>query len=158
MDAGETAVSQVDDKRPRKESIFRELGVPSLENETVFIELCAGSGILSSTAERYGMKVCPIDCERNRHSPFTKIFQIDLANDKAWSFVEHARDTSKVVAWHMGLPCGTCSRAREIQLKGVWSPPPLRDAAHPMGLPWNSPSDAKKVEAANSLYERAFKC
>ena len=150
-------VSQLDGKRPRKESIYRELGVPSLENETVFIELCAGSGILSSTAERYGMKVCPIDCERNRHSPFTKIFQIDLSNDKAWSFLEHVRDTSRVVAWHMGLPCGTCSRAREIQLKGVWSPPPLRDANHPMGLPWNSPSDAKKVGAANSLYERAFR-
>ena len=130
--------------------------MPSFENETVFIELCAGSGILSSTAERYGIKVCPIDCERNRHSPFTKVFQVDLTDDKAWSFLEHVRDTSRVVAWHMGLPCGTCSRAREIQLENRWSPPPLRDAAHPMGLPWNSLADDRKVQAANKLYSMAF--
>ena len=102
------------------------------------------------------MKSCPIDCERNRHSPFTKIFQIDLTDDRAWSFLEHVRDTAKVVAWHMGLPCGTCSRAREIQLAHHWSPPPLRDAAHPMGFPWNKPGDKLKVEAANDLYNRAF--
>ena len=130
--------------------------MPALNNETVFVELCAGSGILSSTAEKYGMKSCPIDCERNRHSPFTKIFQIDLTDDRAWSFLEHVRDTAKVVAWHMGLPCGTCSQAREIQLENRWSPPPLRDAAHPMGFPWNKPGDKLKVEAANDLYNRAF--
>ena len=65
------------------------------------------------------------------------------------------RDTAKVVVWHMGLPCGTCSRAREIKLD-PWSPAPLRDAKYPLGFPWNSETDAKKVQMANELYTRAF--
>ena len=116
---GNAGVSLRDVKQPRKDCLFRELGVPALNNETVFVELCAGSGILSSSAEKYGMKSCPIDCERNRHSPFTKIFQIDLTDDREWSFLEHVRDTAKVVAWHMGLPCGTCSRARDSSGKSL---------------------------------------
>lgn len=149
-------VSHEFEKRRLKEPLFSELGVPSFENEIIFVELCAGSGILSATAEQHGWKVCPIDCERNRHAPFTKVFQIDLTTDKAWSFLEHVRDTAKAVAWHMGLPCGTCSRAREIRLEETWGPRPLRNEFYPMGFPWNSQTDAKKVQQANDLYERAF--
>ena len=121
-------------------TFYKELGIPSLNGEVVFVELCAGSGILSSTAERHGMRVLPIDCERNRFETFTTVYQVDLSEDRAWAFLEHIRDTSKVVAWHMGLPCGTCSRAREIKLDS-WSPPPQRDSQYPMGFPWNSPAD-----------------
>lgn len=61
------------------------------------------------------------------------------------------------IIWHMGLPCGTCSRAREIQLgHGEHGPRPLRDGDHLFGFPWNSESDKIKVDAANQLYEKAF--
>ena len=41
---------------------------------------------------------------------------------------------------HLGVPCGTCSHAREralpSKLKGRYSAPqPLRDARHPLGKP-----------------------
>lgn len=94
---------------------------------------------------------------QNRHEPSTKVFPIDFTTTDAWSFLEYLRDTAKVVAWHMGLPCGTCSRAREIKLQDAWGPPPLRDATYPMGFPWNTEADALKVHVANALYERAFR-
>ena len=57
----------------------------------------------------------------------------------------------------MGLPCGTCSKAREISLGGhKHGPPPLRGWSHLLGFPWNSNADQKKVQLANELYSRAF--
>eukprot|EP00435_Cladocopium_sp_Y103_P040692 s1782_g11.t1 len=54
---------------------------------------------------------------------------------------------------HFGLPCGTSSRAREIELPGMKSAPaPLRDADHPDGKPDLSARDAKRVAAANAVY------
>ena len=49
---------------------------------------------------------------------------------------------------HMGLPCGTCSRARG-------GPPPLRDEYHLMGLPGLGALDSAKVASANALYRFA---
>ena len=42
-------------------TVFRDLGLPSLKGELVFVELCAGSGILSATAEEYGFFPFPVD-------------------------------------------------------------------------------------------------
>ena len=98
----------------------------------------------------------PIDHEHNRHKSFTKIFNVDLANDKAWVFLDMLRETTTIVAWHFGLPCGTCSRAREIPLAdGSWGPMPLRNEQYLLGVPWMSARDETKVQAANQLYERA---
>eukprot|EP00972_Heterocapsa_arctica_P056863 8392592-Heterocapsa_arctica.AAC.1 len=54
---------------------------------------------------------------------------------------------------HFAPPCGTCSRAREIPVRGGSGPPPLRSAAHPAGLPSLRDVDLDKVLAANPLYE-----
>ena len=60
----------------------------------------------------------------------------------------------------MGLPCGTCSRARDRKLPGKLHAegkcPPLRDAAHPFGFPFLKGKDAEKVEKANALYRLAI--
>ena len=73
----ETKLSPHEFNKHQKVSLIKELGIPALHDELVFVELCAGSGILSATAERHGLKVLPIDCERNRHEHFTAIYQID---------------------------------------------------------------------------------
>eukprot|EP00435_Cladocopium_sp_Y103_P004644 s2855_g1.t1 len=137
-------------------TFFRELGMPSLKDEVVFVELCAGSGILSATAEEHGFFPFPVDHDRNRHQSFTQIFSLDLTEDKAWTFLDLLRESATVVAWHLGLPCGTCSRAREIPINEYDAgPPPLRNEQYPMGVPWMNARDAAKVRQANHLYERA---
>ena len=49
-------------------------------------------------------------------------------------------------------PCGTASRAREIQRKGLDLPQQLRSAEFLEGLPNLAGSDKTKVEKANLLY------
>ena len=44
----------------------------------VFIELCAGSVSLSSVAQKFGYRVMPVDCKRNRHVTKCRVIQLDL--------------------------------------------------------------------------------
>ena len=61
---------------------------------------------------------------------------------------------------HLGLPCGTCSRARgkpmPKSLGGHMGPQPLRDANNLLGLPQLQGSDLVKVTLANKLYRAAI--
>ena len=50
----------------------------------IFIELCAGSAVLSSFAKRKGYSVMPVDYKRNRHEPKCQLVQLDLLKDHAW--------------------------------------------------------------------------
>eukprot|EP00435_Cladocopium_sp_Y103_P066873 s464_g29.t1 len=66
-----------------------------------------------------------------------------------------------VKAVHLGLPCGTSSRAREVPIPrelrkaGVPEPPPLRSAEFPLGLPNLAPRHQRRVDSANALYKLA---
>ena len=58
---------------------------------------------------------------------------------------------------HAGLPCGTCSRARErrlpVHLRSTRSaPPPLRDARFVLEIPNITGTLARRVHQANSVY------
>ena len=52
---------------------------------------------------------------------------------------------------HLGMPCGTASRARERPvatskvLQGAPQPPPLRSADHPLGLPHINPESTSGI-------------
>lgn len=72
---------------------------------------------------------------------------------------------------HWGLPCGTCSRARErpiaqsLKLAGAPEPRLLRNADFLHGLPNLSPHERERVESANRIYllavlllEPIFRC
>ena len=65
----------------------------------------------------------------------------------------------RLVAIHLGLPCGTASKARdrpiskELQQLGVPSPAPLRSAEYPLGIPGVSGVNATKLAKANELYK-----
>ena len=120
----------------------------------VFIEACAGCGILSQTVKARGFKVLPIDCARNRHQPRCKIFELDLSQPHAIELLKRVCRDVRVICVHIALPCGTCSKARGIPLPdGRPGPPPLRDWGFLYGLPGLSKLDAQKVEAANQLYQ-----
>jgi len=58
------------------------------------------------------------------------------------------------VIW-AGIPCGTCSRAREIPItiRGSPGPKPLRSAEFPRGLPNLAPWAQLKVSKVNHIYD-----
>lgn len=121
----------------------------------LFLELCAGSAVLSATARHKGYSILPVDYARNRHDPKCHICQLDLSKDHAWEVLQYIINTCDVIAVHCAPPCGTCSKARGIPLEdGSAGPPELRSEDSPLGLPHLSPTDRVKVEAANQLYER----
>ena len=45
--------------------------------QMVFIELCAGSAVLSAAAQRHRYRVLPVDCKRNRHKPRCRIVSLE---------------------------------------------------------------------------------
>ena len=125
-----------------------------------FVEFCAGSAALSAEMKKAGFSILPIDHAHNRHRTLAQPVSLDLATDSSKDLVSNMLKQLRPFAVHMGLPCGTCSRAREKQLpkkfQGSFSdPPPLRSAEHLMGLPGLSGINLTKVNQANRLYKNA---
>ena len=125
------------------------------------VELCAGSGVLSAEAQRCGFQVFPIDHARNKFATKAAIFPLDLSSDFAPSLLEDMFTTMRPVWCHMGLPCGTCSRAREkplsreLRCQGAPEPRPLRAAHALFGLDSLNGHEQTRVQAANRVYETA---
>ena len=119
----------------------------------IFIEACAGCGILSSVVQQRGFQVIPIDCPRNRHVPKCRLVVLDLTSAHADQLLRRIVRDHKVAAVHIALPCGTCSKARGVPMAdGTPGPPPLRDSTHLHGLPGLTQDQQLKVTAANELY------
>ena len=127
----------------------------------VFFEICAGSAILSATAQRHGMQVFAFDYHRNRFTSKTKIFELDLSLDSSGELLQQMVQHIEPDIAHMGLPCGTCSRAREQPIsqemkdKGAPEPKPLRGPHHLLGFDTLGPHDRAKVDCANKVYKTA---
>ncbi|CAE7227529.1 unnamed protein product, partial [Symbiodinium natans] len=121
--------------------------------EPLFLELCAGTAMLSRCFHEVGVPVMPIDHQHNRHLPLAKVCNLSLTEDSTWDFLRHLIDTCDILFVHAAPPCGTCSMARHIRRKGV-SAGPLRSEQFPMGLPSLNGVDRAKVEAANQIYTK----
>ena len=103
----------------------------------IFMEVCAGSAILSffmSTLSKEGVQVLPIDNEANRHSQKVPILKLDLRQKPQVQLLIQLIRAGSVAGAHFAPPCGTCSRAREIPLKGGGGPKPLRTETEPFGI------------------------
>ena len=125
----------------------------------LFIELCAGTAILSRTAASAGFRTFPVDNSRVR-APHKSVHLLDLAvPEQQAALIELIRNERDAIALLFAAPsCGTASRAREKPLpswkrKGFAIPQPLRSDDHPDMLPGLSGLDRKKVELANQLYD-----
>ena len=129
--------------------------------EATTFEICCGSAGLSDALRRRGFQVYPIDHAANRHAPKVKVFILDVANLEQVALLETMLRHCKPCHIHLGLPCGTCSRARErpmpLKFGGHMGPPPLRDANHLLGLPNLQEVDQLKVDLANKLYKCAIR-
>jgi hypothetical protein len=122
----------------------------------IALELCAGSAKLSFGLKSAGFSVVPVDHARNKHKPWLPTITIDLADTLESQIVSelcHSAQPLEVI-W-AGIPCGTCSRAREIPItiRGMPGPKPLRSAEFPRGLPNLAPWDQLKVSKANHIYD-----
>ena len=128
--------------------------------EAITFEICCGSAGLSDALRRLGFQIYPIDHAANRHAPKVKIFTLDVSNSQHVALLEKMMRHCKPCHVHMGLPCGTCSRAREkpmpAKFGGHMGPPPLRDTEHLLGLAGLRDSDKTKIELTNKLYKCAI--
>ena len=119
--------------------------------EPLFLELCAGTAMLSRCFREASVPVMPIDHQHNRHHPLAKVCNLSLTEDSTWNFLRDLVQDHAILFVHAAPPCGTCSAARSIKRKGV-SAAPLRSPQYPMGLPSLQGSNLDKVLAANKIY------
>ena len=133
----------------------------SPDRKLIFIEFCAGSASLSAAMMRAGFHAMPADFAGNKFSPKVKSIEIDLASKEGRQLASEMVDNVQPFSVHFGLPCGTCSRARELPVspklraQGAPQPPPLRDADHLMGLENLRQTDQLRVRLANEIYRTA---
>jgi hypothetical protein len=152
-DVSKTLAAGSDASKKRENSGTSSLSPSGYKDTPIFIEACAGCGILSSMVQRKGFQIIPIDCPRNRHIPKCRLVILDLTTPHADQLLRRIVEDHNVACVHIALPCGTCSKARGIPLPdGSPGPPPLRDANNLHGIKGLSATDAAKVQAANELY------
>ena len=123
----------------------------------VVIEVLCGSARVTASLKEVGL---------------TQSFGVDHVLDKAVSAAKRLDLTQLedqqlflqwmssplVVGLFLAPPCGTCSLARNIQLRDekgrkIPGPIPLRSAVWPEGLPGLGAKDRARVSAANTLYD-----
>ena len=123
-------------------------------------ELFAGSCKLSKCLKAHGFSAVGVDHKKckNRVGP---CIVMDLSHESSARFIEKKVDEGIVYFIPMAPPCGTASRARDkpiprwLRQQGVPSPPPLRSAEYPSGLPGLKGTDLTRVELANACYATA---
>ena len=124
----------------------------------LIIELCAGTAMLSRCFHEVGFDILAVDHSHNRFHPLAHICTLDLTEDSSWEFLEYVVRHYPVCFVHVAPPCGTCSRAREINLGPSTSQPrPLRSEQYPHGIPGLTEEENKRVDAANRIYSRMSK-
>ena len=122
----------------------------------IALELCAGSAGLCASLHRVGLEATGVDHTKNSHRPKHTVVNLDLSRDSGKQVILRVLQHPRLVYVHMGPPCGTASRAREIRRKWKFCPKPLRSKAFPRGLPTLKQTDPRsllKVNAANRIYE-----
>ena len=127
--------------------------------QAVALELCCRSAGFSAAMSARGFKCIAVDHSRNRFKAKHAITMLDLEKKESVSILCSVIDQGNVSTLLMGPPCGTASRAREIQLSaqqlrqiGGKAPVQLRSEAEPWGLSTLEGTDKAKVAAANRVY------
>ena len=127
------------------------------------IEICSGSGVLSAAFRDVGFRTLAVDRPGNDHRLAHSYVPLDLADPGNQDLLmKSLEDALRIGHLHLGVPCGTCSRAREralpVKLRARHAAPrPLRDARHPLGKPGLTGADKIRVKTANELYKFALR-
>ena len=121
------------------------------------IEIFSGSGRLTATIRRLGLRAVAIDHSSTRTSGPVTLLDLTKADDLEFLKNFILSERHNILYIHIAPPCGTCSAARnkrhrDLEAAGYVLPQPVRSRAFLMGLPTNRGLDAAKVAAANTLY------
>ncbi|CAE7252934.1 SLC24A2 [Symbiodinium sp. CCMP2592] len=118
-------------EEPRKAHLFEK---------PLFIEVCAGSALLSSVAREAGFDILPIDAGHKVPRAYAHVLRLDLRESLTLQFLENVLQ-NRAVAWiHFSLPTGTTGRV-------------FRSLASPRGLPNLQEPGASRVLAANAIFD-----
>ena len=100
-----------------------------------------------------------IDHHLNRNRLKSAAVKLDLAEPWVQTMILDEIASGRVDGVHLGPPCGTSSRARNIPIKkklkrqGAPSPKPLRSSRWPDGLPTLKGVNKERVVSANLWYD-----
>ena len=119
------------------------------------LEVFAGSARLTAEIRLLGLQdSLGIDHRLQSRLP-APVLSLDLSESSAREIVMSILDSPNLIYIHLAPPCGTASRARDIQ-RCANDPPPARSDKHPDGLPdlhKTHPALHARVLSANALYE-----
>ena len=119
----------------------------------LFVELCSGSGKLSSEMRFRGFTTVCVDWIQNKHRPKGPTLTLDLSNKEQTAIIIDLIRVGKVFCVWAAVPCGTASRARDIPMGPFrHGPAPLRSQEYPLGLPNLSADHQTRVAKANDIY------
>ena len=153
---GATADRRVCDKFDAEnffqEKLFQRVSGRSI-NDLYMVEVFSGTAGLTAAMRQIGMhSSLGVDAHVTKQVK-APVLRLDLTTDHGvqllWKILDHPR----VVAVHLGPPCGTSSRARDIRRHSGPDPKPLRSRMHPDGLPSLTGTDLQWVLSANALYK-----
>ena len=123
----------------------------------VIIEVFCGSARVTASLKELGLvESFGVDHEVNKAIATAK--RLDLTVSRDQQIFKQWMRSPLVVGLFWAPPCGTCSLARNIQLRDAFGrkiqgPVPLRSSEFPEGLPGLQSKDRRRVSAANRLYE-----
>ena len=120
------------------------------------VELFAGSGRVTAHLKYYGIRDS-FGVDHKNLSSIAPIMVCDLTTAEGQRLCTKWVNSESCAGVFAAPPCGTCSRAREIQLRDskgrkIPCPPPLRSDSAPNGLPNFSQQNRQRVSSANKLY------
>ena len=122
-------------------------------SDLLFIEVFSGTGGLTAAIRHMGLAhSIGVDAHVTKKVK-SPIIRLDLTSEHGLELLWRILQQDNVAAVHLGPPCGTSSRARDIRRQFGSDPKPLRSVHHPDGLPWLQGLDLKRVISANALYD-----
>ena len=127
----------------------------------VVIEIFCGSARVTASLKLLGLDACfGVDHKVKKATATAK--ELDLTVKQHQDILFLWLKSPLVVGVFIAPPCGTCSLARNIQLRNsagrpIPGPRPLRSELYPEGLPNLTASENARVSAANKLYELVAK-
>ena len=120
-------------------------------SKLLFVEIFSGTAGLTAAVRSFGIQGIGIDSAVNT-SCKSPILRLDLTTYHGQEILWNIIKRPTLCGVHLGPPCGTASKAREIRRKRGPDPRPLRSPNHPDGLPGLGGLARVKVLAANTLY------
>ena len=128
---------------------------PSVSTQPLVVEVFAGKASFSRALLEAGFAVLSVDHQADEPQVPMVLLNLTAASGQEilWTMIKQPQ----VVAVHLGVPCGSASRARERPMPkhlvraGVPCPKPLRSGVHPLGLPGLNARDQARVDSANVL-------